>query len=170
MVERRASRRSPALFNAFSGLDRSHATYLQVLPDGEPLHLFEQHSALSVQEAPGGRRGASQASPPLSPPPPPKETVAVEGQKVDFSVVVETDLPESMRPMSPEDRQIYVEEMQWKREDLRRQIAELSAKRRVYVAEQSEAEGLDDSRAFDTVVRRALREKLDEKGFQSSER
>jgi hypothetical protein len=38
------------------------------------------------------------------------------------------------------------------------------------VAKQMKAKGLDDSRAFDTVVRRALRQKLEEKGFQSPER
>ncbi len=93
---------------------------------------------------------------------------AVEEDKVALTDIAESDLPELLREMSLSDRQSYVDEMQWRREELRQQIGELSAKRREYVAGQIEAKGLDDSRAFDTVVRQALRDKLQEKGFQPS--
>ncbi len=72
--------------------------------------------------------------------------------------------------MSPEERELHVEEMQWRREELRTRIADLSAKRRLYVASQMAAKGLDDSRAFDTVVREALRGTLEENGFRVRER
>ena len=93
---------------------------------------------------------------------------AVEEDKVALTDIAESDLPESLREMSLSDRQSYVDEMLWRRKELRQRIAELSAKRREYVTGQIEAKGLDDSRAFDTVVRQALREKLQEKGFQPS--
>ena len=72
--------------------------------------------------------------------------------------------------MTVEEREIHVEELRLRREEIRQKIAELSAERRRYVAEQIEAKGLEASRAFDTAVRRALREKLAEKGFEVPER
>ena len=95
---------------------------------------------------------------------------ALEDEKVKLAELEESELPRQLRQMSPEERVLYVEEIRMRREELRRRIAELGAKRRQYVAERMKTEGLDDSRAFDTVVRRALREKVQEKGFQVSER
>ena len=68
--------------------------------------------------------------------------------------------------MTFEEREIHIEELRLRREENRQKIAELSAERRRYVAEQIEARGLDDSRAFDAVVRRAIRARLEERGFE----
>ncbi len=91
---------------------------------------------------------------------------ALEAGTVDLYELEESELPERLRQMSFEDRELYVEEQRLRREELRQQIAELGEQRRQFVAEQIEVKGLDVSRAFDTAVRRALREKLEEKGFR----
>ncbi len=70
--------------------------------------------------------------------------------------------------MTSAELELYVEELAFERQELRRRIAELGEQRRQYVAEQMKEKGLDDSRAFDTAVRNALRERLAEKGYQVS--
>ena len=47
--------------------------------------------------------------------------------------------------------------------------AELGEKRRHHMNRQVHAKGLDDSRAFDGVMRRAIREQLEERGFRSAD-
>ena len=74
-------------------------------------------------------------------------------------------LPAVLIEMSPEERELYVEEMQFRREELRQQIQDVSRHRRRYVSEQMKVRGLDDSLAFDAVVRRRIREQLEEKGW-----
>ena len=78
-------------------------------------------------------------------------------------------LPEVMRDMSDADRELYVQKMMLEREELRLQIAELSDKRRRHIIEQIEAKGIDDSWAFDSVVRQTIRKKAEEKGFYFKE-
>lgn len=92
---------------------------------------------------------------------------ALEAERLNLDSLPEEDLPKQLRPMSAEQRELHVEEMMRKRKELREQIGELSARRRQYVTEQTEAKGLDDSRAFDTALRKALREKLEENGFKA---
>ena len=91
---------------------------------------------------------------------------ALEAGTVDLSALEESELPERLRPMSLEERELYVEEQRLRRQELRQRIAELGEERRRYVAEQIEARGLDDSRAFDAVVRRAIRARLEERGYE----
>jgi hypothetical protein len=64
---------------------------------------------------------------------------------------------------------LVVEEMQGRREDLRRRIAELSAQRRLYVSEKLQAKGLDAALALDGPVRRAIRLRLEEEGLYLSQ-
>jgi hypothetical protein len=79
------------------------------------------------------------------------------------------DLPEELRRMTPEEREVYLEDLLRRRWELRRQIAELSAKRRSSVSQQIEAQGIDTSRSFDTVVREAIRSQAADKGFELPE-
>ena len=88
---------------------------------------------------------------------------------MDLYELEESELPERLRQMSPEERELHVEEQRLRRQEIRQKIAELSGERRRYVAEQMEAKGLDASRSFDAAVRNALREKLEEKGFEVPE-
>jgi hypothetical protein len=94
---------------------------------------------------------------------------AVEKGQVDLFDVPEADLPEIMRPMTTAERESYIAEMLLNREEIRQRIAELSEKRRRYVTDQAQAKGLDDSRAFDGVVRSAIREQLEERGFRPAD-
>ena len=95
---------------------------------------------------------------------------AVATGKVDLYELDDQQLPENLRGMSAAELETYIDEVAFEREELRRRIADLSKERRLYVAEQMKAKGLDDSRAFDTAVRTALRERLAEKGYQEPER
>ena len=95
---------------------------------------------------------------------------ALEGGKVDLDALADSDLPESLREMTSTELELYVEEVAFERQELRRRIAELGEQRRQYVAERMQEKGLDDSRAFDTAVRNALRERLAEKGYRVSGR
>ena len=81
----------------------------------------------------------------------------------------EKDLPEDLRRMSLEEREAYVEDLRSRREELRRQIAELSAKRQGQVAEQIDSRGLDTSRSFDTAIRDAILSQAEDKGFELPE-
>jgi len=81
----------------------------------------------------------------------------------------ETELPEVMRAMTTAEREVYVEQQLERRQEIRRQILQLSAQRRSYVAEQVAEKGLDDSQTFDGVVRRAIHKQLAEQGFRSEE-
>jgi len=94
----------------------------------------------------------------------------LESGETTIYEVDEQELPEDLRRMSLEEREVYVEELRTRREELRRQIAELSAKRRGSVAEQIEARGLDTSKSFDTAVREAIRSQAADKGFELPEK
>jgi hypothetical protein len=82
----------------------------------------------------------------------------------DLETVKAEDLPENMQKMSVEERKSYVSQMEQKRAEVQRQVAELSAKRQAYIQEQQKRGGPGDS-AFDAAVRKAMREQAEKKGF-----
>jgi hypothetical protein len=92
---------------------------------------------------------------------------AFDAGTVDLYELDENELPEVMRRMTPNEREIYIQDIRSQREELRQRIGELSEQRRRYMAEQIETRGIDNSRAFDSVVRGAIREELEVKGFQA---
>jgi hypothetical protein len=94
---------------------------------------------------------------------------AVVDGRVDLYTIEEAKLPEPLRVMTPSEREIYVEQMLLEREEIRRRITELSAERRRHITQQIDDKGLDDSRSFDGVVRRAIREQIELKGYDPSE-
>ncbi len=75
------------------------------------------------------------------------------------------DLPENMRSMTAEDCQAYVDAMDHKRADLRAQIDAISAEREAFIAAEMKNRAIDDTKAFDNAVRRAVREQAESKGF-----
>ena len=93
----------------------------------------------------------------------------LESGETTVNDIDEQDLPQELRRMNVEEREIYIEDLLKRREELRRQIAELSAKRRGSVADQIEAKGIDTSRSFDAVVRDAVRSQAADKGFELPE-
>jgi len=90
---------------------------------------------------------------------------ATEVGDVDLYALEENKLPQNMRAMSLEERETYIQDMRARREQLRQRMIELSAHRRQYMEQAMEAEGIDASRSFDTVVRQAIRTQLERKGF-----
>jgi chorismate mutase len=94
---------------------------------------------------------------------------ALDAGSVSLYEIDESELPEAMQTMTTDEMEVYVEDLRQKRDALRSQILDLSAQRRSYVAEQVKKKGLDDTRTFDGVVRRAILDQVEEKGFTSSE-
>jgi hypothetical protein len=87
----------------------------------------------------------------------------VEG-RIDPYAIEPAELPEPLREMTPAELEVYVEDMLLKRQEIRQRISELSAERRQHVTRQIEKKGLDDSRTFDGVIRRAIREQIEDRG------
>jgi hypothetical protein len=81
----------------------------------------------------------------------------------------ESRLPDYLAAMTPDERAVYIEDMQFQREELRQRIRDLSRERRRHVSEQVSAKGLDDSRSFDAVLRQKIREQLEAKGWEPPE-
>ena len=79
----------------------------------------------------------------------------------DPSKPAREELPQVLRQMTPDERVVYVEDLRMKREQIRQRILELGAKRRQHISEQAE------SRTFDGVVRRAIREQVERRGLSS---
>ncbi|MHC4983908.1 MAG: vWA domain-containing protein [Planctomycetota bacterium] len=91
---------------------------------------------------------------------------AVREKKVRLDEIDGDLLPENMREMSPEDREKYVAEMQEKRDELLKEITELSAKRAAFVRKELEkAEGAEALEGFDYTVIEALKEQAEKKGI-----
>jgi hypothetical protein len=91
-----------------------------------------------------------------------KETFSLDG-------IEESELPAELRGKSTSEVHLHLDGLRAEREKLRQRIVELGRKRAEYIAREAKAEGLDDSTAFDGVVRRMIREKAEEKGFEFPE-
>jgi hypothetical protein len=90
---------------------------------------------------------------------------AIEGGR-RLEDIPEEDLPEELQRMTPEERETHVAAQRAKREELRREIAKLSAERRRSVIDQVEARGIDTSKTFDSAVRESIRSEAADKGFE----
>ena len=82
--------------------------------------------------------------------------------ELDRSPVERSDLPQALRRMTSEERTAYLEEMQAMRQEIRAQIAELSAARERYLAEHGAA---PQESSFDALVRRTIRERAEQFGY-----
>lgn len=71
---------------------------------------------------------------------------------VDIATVSEEDLPPELKGMSPAQRKAYVDAMLAKRAGLQKRIAELSAERDKFVAEEAKKRGLDGENTFDVAM------------------
>ncbi len=76
------------------------------------------------------------------------------------------DLPEALRGMTVDERKAHVEELVRKRDEIQGRIKALSGQRSAFIAEQMKDQGLDDSKAFDRVIREAVRAQAVAKGFR----
>jgi hypothetical protein len=134
---------------------------------GVEAQLAQDGNALSMSPAAAATRAQTKAGPLYS-----QEWDLLDGLAagtVDLYELDEAELPRAMREMTQGEREVYIDGLSERRAEIRQQILQLSAKRRSYVTEQVEQKGLDDSRTFDGVVRRAILEQVEQKGYRSEQ-
>ena len=85
--------------------------------------------------------------------------------KFDVRKVAVDDLPDNMKKMTPDERVAHVKKKAAERAGIQKKIAELSAKRDVYVKEQLKKNPSKADKAFDAAIRSTLREQAQEKGI-----
>jgi hypothetical protein len=90
--------------------------------------------------------------------------------KFDVKKVPVEDLSETMKKMTPEQREKHVKEMLAKRETLQKQIAEVNAKREKYIAQERKKNPSQADKAFDAAIRRAVRDQAATKGIDIPEK
>ena len=92
-------------------------------------------------------------------------------QQEDFNLeeIKDEDLPEEMRGLTLQERQAYIEQKAARRAEIQAQIAELGGQRKAYISEQMRKQSLDGSRSFGEVMRAAVREQANQKGFSFPE-
>ncbi|MDH3745924.1 MAG: VWA domain-containing protein [Acidobacteriota bacterium] len=90
---------------------------------------------------------------------------AVESGKLDLSNLDESQLSSKLQRMSTDERLIYFEDLRNRREQIGLLIGDLAAERRQFISDQAQKRGLDQSRAFDSALRRTLRTQAEEQGF-----
>lgn len=90
---------------------------------------------------------------------------ACDAQEVIVEEVPVDALPAVMQGMSVSARKSYVAEKKAERGKIQKEIALLSAKRSEHIAQQVALDSLDDGRAFDRVLRDAVRSQALEVGF-----
>jgi len=90
---------------------------------------------------------------------------AVGEGEVDLAKVLEKDLPENMRKMTPAERKRHVAEQAKARAKIQAEIKDLAAKRDAEVKERMAEEGLDESRSLDKALRASIRAQAEKKDF-----
>jgi hypothetical protein len=76
----------------------------------------------------------------------------------DLAKVAVEDLPEEMRAMTLDQRKAFVESKRNERAAIQAKIHDLDERRSAAIREEMKKSGLDDSKAFDRVLREAVRE------------
>ncbi len=90
---------------------------------------------------------------------------AVARGEVELDEIEPAALPEALKPMAPAEQQAYVARLAGEREDLKRQIQELSADRDGYLAKKvDEAGGMKDS--LDMQLYEAVKEQAGKAGLE----
>ena len=85
---------------------------------------------------------------------------AVKNGLADPAKLDKDRLPPEMQKMAPAERKAYVERQAATRAEVQKQIQDLSAERDKYVKEEMARKGLGEDKAFDAVLRAAVRAKL----------
>jgi hypothetical protein len=88
------------------------------------------------------------------------------GGAVRLEEVPAGELPEAMQGMSLEERRGHVAAMAAKRAGIQARILELTQQRSGFVADEMKERALDDSKAFDAALRRAIRAQAESRGFE----
>jgi hypothetical protein len=87
-----------------------------------------------------------------------------EDAKFDVTKLPAEELPEEMRKLKPEERPAYIRKKAEERDAVRKQIAELAAKREAFVQDYHKKHPSAADQAFDAAVRALLREQAAAKG------
>ncbi len=90
---------------------------------------------------------------------------ASTAEDFDLATIKTEDLPAAMQSMTIEQRGAHVEAMREQRAEIQQQIADLSAQRQVFLADQMKQQELVDADAFDAAVRAAVRSQCAAKGY-----
>ena len=83
----------------------------------------------------------------------------------DIASIKAEDLPENMRSMTMDERVAYVKEMAAKRKSIQEEITTANAQRKAFISDEMQKLGLDESRAFDAMIRDAIRNQASLRGF-----
>ncbi len=89
--------------------------------------------------------------------------------KFDVKKIPVEELNDEMKKMTPEEREKHVKKLLTQREELQKQINDLSKKRADYIAEETRKNPNAADKAFDEAVRGALREQCKKKGLEIPE-
>jgi hypothetical protein len=73
--------------------------------------------------------------------------------------VKDADLPEAMRGKTIKEKKELIAKATKEREEIKKDITELSAKREQYVQDELKKQNLDDSKGLDAVMKKSIREK-----------
>jgi hypothetical protein len=85
--------------------------------------------------------------------------------KFDITKVPEDQLPEELKKMKPEERLAYVKKKAAERDELQKQIIDLTKQREGYIREENKKKGDKSDKAFDEAIRAAIREQAARKGI-----
>lgn len=87
-------------------------------------------------------------------------------KEFDIEKIKEEDLPKEMKGMTKEEKLKYIEKKSKEREDIQKQIKELSEKRDSFMKEEIKKQGLDNSKGFDEVIKKTVTEQAEKKGYK----
>jgi hypothetical protein len=89
--------------------------------------------------------------------------------KFDVTKLAESELPESMRKMTPKQRAEYVKQKASDRANLQKRMDELNAKRNAYIREELKRQQAQGARTLDTAIRETIRVQAAGKGIKIAE-
>ncbi len=90
--------------------------------------------------------------------------------KFDIKSIKEEDLCEELKKLKPDEREAYVKKKAAEREELRKKIDELNAKRNAYIQEEMKKQPKSEGdKAFDEALRSTIREQAGAKGIKIPE-
>lgn len=84
----------------------------------------------------------------------------------DITKLKEDELPDELKKMTVEQRKEFIAAKAKERDEVARQIRELSEKRDAYVKEEVTKKGLDTNKSFDVAVRKSITEQAAKRGFE----
>jgi hypothetical protein len=90
---------------------------------------------------------------------------AVKAGTVKLENLKDTELPEEMRKMTPEERKAHIEKLATEREEIKAKLADLAKKREAYIADEMKKAGQKDEDSFDGAVMKAIRDQAKKKGI-----